>query len=257
MLIALIFFIFLFGLIIGSFLNMAIWRLHSQESFLGRSRCTICKKMIHWHDNIPIVSYLWLCGKCRFCRKKIAIQYPLVELAAGILFVLAYLQLSVICHAPFAIELIRLWFFIAVLIVIFVYDLRWYLILDKITVPAMMVAFVLNLWLGLSWSNLLLSGIIGGGFFLLQYVVSRGRWIGGGDIRLGALMGLMLGYPLILIALMLAYMLGGAVAIPLLISGRRQFGDKLPFGTFLALATVITLLYGERILNWYLTLMQM
>ena len=247
-------FVFILGLIFGSFLNVVIYRLHAGQSLLGRSFCTACKGRIAWHDNIPIVSYLFLKARCRLCQQPISPYYPIVEAATGILFLLAFLALEPIATTRTMMLLFSQWVFISVLIVIFVYDLKWYLILDVVTVPAMVFAFITNLYLGASWSNLLLAGILGGGFFLIQFVVSSGRWIGGGDIRLGFLMGLMLGYPLILVALMLAYVIGTIVSVPLVFIGKRHMGDKIPFGTFLAFATVVTLLYGDSILHWYLSL---
>lgn len=151
-------------------------------------------------------------------------------------------------------KVIRDWLFICILIIIFIYDLRWQLILDKITLPAMVIAFGLNLWLGTSWFNLLLALGIGGGFFLMQYLISRGRWIGGGDIRLGALMGLMIGWPQIIVALILAYISGAVVGIGLLATGRKQWSSRVPFGAFLSAATVVVMLWGEEMLNWYLKL---
>jgi len=249
-----IFFIFLFGLAIGSFLNMAIWRLYTHESFLGRSRCTVCHHIIPWCDNIPLFSYLFLKGTCRYCKKHISYQYPLIELATAVLFMLAYWSLGGVYNTVTSLELLRLFFFISILIIIFVYDFRWYLILDIVTIPAIVAAYILNLFLGMNWLMMLIAGTLGGGFFLLQYVLSKGTWIGGGDIRLGALMGVMLGYPHIITVLMVSYLMGGIFAIPLLVTGKKQFGDKLPFGTFLTVATIITLLTGDSLWQWYISI---
>ena len=257
------FFIFLFGLIIGSFINCLIWRLHKKESILGRSYCPKCKKQIAWHDNIPILSFLFLKGKCRHCRQKISWQYPAVELVTGILFVLAFIvnfpapgwfalggQFSIINY----IKLIRDLFIIAVMVIVFIYDLRWYLILDAVTLPAAAVVFILNLMLGFSLFNLLISGIIGGSFFLLQFIVSKGKWIGGGDIRLGLLMGVILGWPLVLAAIFLAYFIGSFVGLGLIILKKKTWGAKIPLGIFLSSATVLVLFWGSEIFDWYLNL---
>jgi prepilin signal peptidase PulO-like enzyme (type II secretory pathway) len=126
------------------------------------------------------------------------------------------------------------------------------MILDVVTLPAIIIAFFVQWYLGESVLSLLLAGLIGGGFFLLQFLVSKGRWIGGGDIRLGVLMGFMLSYPLVIVALMISYFMGGILGMILMAMRKKSFGDKLPFGTFLALATVVTLLYGDSILYWYL-----
>ena len=140
------------------------------------------------------------------------------------------------------------------MIVIFIYDLRWYLILDKVTIPAMIIVFILNLLLGFNLWNLLVSGIIGGSFFLLQFVVSKGKWIGGGDIRLGLLMGLSLGWPQVMLAIFLGYIIGSIVSIFLILLKKKKWGSQIPLGIFLSTGTIIALLWGERILDWYLNI---
>ena len=138
------------------------------------------------------------------------------------------------------------------MIVIFIYDLRWFLILDKVTLPACILVFLFSCILGANWLNLLISGIIGGSFFFIQFALSRGKWIGGGDIRLGLLMGLALGWPMVMVAIFLAYFIGSFAGIGLIISGKKKWGSKIPLGVFLSTATIITLFWGEQILNWYL-----
>lgn len=245
-----LFFTFVFGLMIGSFLNCLIWRLHKNESIMGRSYCPKCKKQIAWYDNVPVFSFLFLGGKCRHCHKKISWQYPLVELVTGILFLMAFWQNDQLIGA----QVLRDWFIISVMMIVFIYDLRWYLILDVITLPASAIILVVNLMLGFSWLNLLISGIIGGSFFLLQFIVSRGKWIGGGDIRLGFLMGIILGWPNVLLAIFLAYFIGSIIGVGLKIWGGRKWDSKVPLGTFLSIATIITLFWGEQIMGWYLNL---
>jgi len=268
--------ILLFGLAIGSFLNCLIWRLHTRESLIDRSHCPKCGHKIAWYDNIPLLSFLLLRGRCRNCHEPISIQYPLVELVTGLLFVLAFYQnfgvseLScVTCYVLPVMRLLRDWFVIAVMIVIFIYDLRWYLILDVVSLPAAGIILASNLYLGnttynicrlenlwscnaLSWSGMLISAIIGGSFFLAQFIVSRGRWIGGGDIRLGLLMGFILGWPFILVALMIAYFLGSIAGLGLVAANRKKWGSQIPFGVFLTTATIITMFWGSGILKWYL-----
>ena len=273
----LIIFIFLFGLIIGSFLNCLIWRLHKGEGMLNRSYCPKCKKQITWYDNIPILSFIALGGKCRHCKKKISWQYPAVELITAILFVVAflvnlnYLPLNVFPNFQFPISslftsnflllILKDWFLISAMIIVFIYDLRWYLILDVVTLPACAIIFILNLIISFQcdlcnqWSNLLISGIIGGSFFLIQFIISRGKWIGGGDIRLGLLMGLALGWPNIIVAIFLAYLIGSVAGIGLLLTGRKKWGSKLPLGVFLSVATIIVLFWGERIVGWYMNIL--
>lgn len=271
-------FIILFGLVIGSFLNVVILRVKNGESILGRSQCPHCKDQIAWYDNFPLLSFILLKGRCRHCGEKISWQYPAVELATSILFLYAFYRhfgadsFQSILNLKFEIlNLFKDWFLIAAMVVIFVIDLRWYLILDIVSLPAAAIIFILNLMVGdptynlcrltnlwscnpLSWSGLLISAIIGGSFFLIQFLLSRGRWIGGGDIRLGFLMGLALGWPQILIALMLAYFAGAIVGLGLMAFGKKQWGSMLPFGVFLAPATIATLFWGKEILHWYLNI---
>ncbi len=256
----LLIFIFLFGLTIGSFLNCLVWRLHTGESMGGRSRCPKCKHQIAWYDNLPVLSFILLRGRCRHCGKKISWQYPLVEFITGVLFVVVFIldcKLNIInclqiTNYKLQISLFRDFFLVSVMIIIFIYDLRWYLILDKVTFPAMAVVIILNLLLGLNWQNLLFSGIIGGSFFLFQFIISRGKWVGGGDIRLGLLMGLVLGWKMLLLALFLAYLMGSIIGLGLIIGKKKHWGSQIPFGVFLSPATLIALFWGEQILNWYL-----
>lgn len=262
--------IFIFGLCIGSFLNVVILRLRAGEKFVaGRSRCPKCKKELSWSENIPLLSFMMLKGKCRGCHQKISWQYPLVELITGLIFVgsfifIFYQNFSFV----YAIALLLYYFFIiSFLIIIFVYDLKYYLILDKIILPAIIFVFVAQgfLWLIKNdfsfslfinyYSLLIFSAIIISGFFLSQYLISKGRWMGGGDIRLGFLMGLILGWPNCLVALSLAYVLGLIVAMPLLIFGKKKMSSRIPFGTLLSLATLSSLFWGTEILNWYLNML--
>jgi len=138
--------------------------------------------------------------------------------------------------------------------VIFLYDLKYYLILDVITLPSIIIVLILNLIIGFEWQNLALSGIIGLSFFLIQFVVSRGKWVGGGDLRLGLLMGVALGWPLVLVAIMLSYIGGSFIGVYLLVKNKKKWGSKLPLGVFLSVGTVVILFWGQKILDWYLAL---
>ena len=140
--------IVIFGLAIGSFLNALVWRMHSKESMLERSACPKCKKNIAWYDNIPVLSFTLLKGRCRNCGKGISWQYPLVEIIVAGLFFYAFIRISSDLGVYEVLNLFRDFFLISVMIVVFIYDLRWYLILDKITIPSIIVIFFLNLFLG-------------------------------------------------------------------------------------------------------------
>ncbi|MBI1866460.1 MAG: prepilin peptidase, partial [Candidatus Staskawiczbacteria bacterium] len=208
------FFIFIFGLIIGSFLNCVIYRLEKEQSFLkGRSFCPHCKYNLIWRDLIPVFSFLFLGGKCRYCHKKISIQYPLVELAAGIMFVLIFnLKFEIfnqfeILQFPYLINLFFLFYIAGSLIIIFVYDLKRYIILDKVLFPAIAIVFLYQLIFSFRFLNFnpLWAGLGACAFFLFIFLVSGGRWMGFGDVKLAFFMGLFLGYPNILAALFLAF----------------------------------------------------
>jgi len=240
--------IFIIGLVFGSFLNVVIFRLAKKHSFLkGRSYCPKCNHRLEAGDLIPLFSFIFQKGKCRYCKKKISLVYPLVELATGLAFLLIFINLG------FSLKFFIYLVYACFLIIIFVYDLRYNLILDKVTVPAMILAILADIMLKVPFFSVLFGVIIGGGFFFIQFAASRGRWIGGGDIRLGVLMGLILGYEKMIAALAIAYLVGALVALFLLVTKKKKLRSKLPFGTFLTLSTLIVLLYGNQIIDWYLS----
>jgi len=246
----------LLGACIGSFLNAAIYRLANKESIIkGRSHCIKCGKTLSWYDLLPIVSFLILKGKCRTCDKSISIQYILVEIVMALLFgIVAWGWIVVGDSSTLAnLELVRDLYVMSILVFLFVFDLKYFLLPDIVTIPAVIIIFIINLILGISLVSMLIGLLIGAGFFALQFAVSKGRWIGGGDIRLGAIMGVLLGWPVIIAGLFSSYLIGGIVGMGLLISGRKKLGAHLPFGTFLAIGTIIGLWWGNGIINWYLS----
>jgi prepilin signal peptidase PulO-like enzyme (type II secretory pathway) len=250
-----IYIIIIFGLIIGSFLNSLIWRLYEGESLKGRSFCPHCRKKIHWHDNVPVLSFLLLQGRCRYCRKKISWQYPLVEISTALLFVLAYLQVQNNIFVLNYLLLARNLLVIAVMTIVFVYDFRWQLVSLVVVVPAIIIFIVFNIFLSFVWWQILVSGLILSFFFLAQYIITRKKGIGEGDIWLGALAGVLLvKFNLLFIMVFLTYIIGSIVALSLILFGQKKWGEKLPLGVFIAIATVITMLYGSSISQWYFSL---
>ncbi len=240
--------IFIFGLICGSFLNAVIFRLYEQKSFVkGRSFCPKCGQVLKINDLIPVLSFLMLKARCRYCKKSISWQYPMVEVSTGILFCLLYLIFG--WSLAFGFYLILTSF----LIIIFVYDLKYHLILDKVSIPAIILAIIFGLFLKISPWDMVFGVLIGAGFFFLQFLVSKGKWIGGGDIRLGVLMGIMLGWQKVLLALFLAYFVGAVFSIVLIAMKRKKLKSHLPFGTFLTIGTFTALLWGQIIIDWYLS----
>jgi len=254
-------FFFLFGLIIGSFLNCVIYRLQTDESFLkGRSFCPNCKHTLSWQDLIPIFSFLILRGKCRYCKKPISWQYPLVELATGVLFVL------VLSYTFPNLLVTGYWLFITCfLIVIFVYDLEHYIIPDKVIYPAILVVGIWYFMSGIFFHlytryplftrseilNTTYSAFGAAVFFLLIVLISRGKWMGIGDIKLAFLMGLFLGFPKILVALFLAFFIGAIIGLELIIAGKKKMKSEVPFGPFLITGTFLAMFFGEQLISWY------
>lgn len=251
---------FLFGSAVGSFLNVVVLRAPKRKSIVkNRSHCPKCKHNLSALDLIPVWSFLFLRGRCHYCRKKISWQYPIVEVVTGIIFALGFLVLGL------SLNFIFFTIYTSFLIAIFVLDYTKYIIPDFLSIPASTAALIGSTVINFSGAktisfsafsallgNLAIAVLIGGGFFLLQFLISRGRWVGGGDIRLGAVMGLMLGFPNIIAALGIAYVIGALWGIGLIILKRKTIKGVLPFGTFLTISTIICLLWGDEIVNGYL-----
>jgi leader peptidase (prepilin peptidase) / N-methyltransferase len=256
------FFIFLFGICIGSFLNCVIYRLEQKKSLKGRSFCPHCKHKLSWQDLFPVFSFLFLKGKCRYCHKKISIQYPLVELATGLLFLLIY-NLQFTIFNEFSIfqffTLAYLFYISSVLIIIFIYDLKHYIIPDKVLFPAIAIALIYNLIPPYNWQHLFyifLAIVIASGFFLFIFLISKGKWMGFGDVKLAVLMGLLLGFPNVLAALFLAFFFGAIIGIILMVFNKKSLKSEIPFGPFLITGTFISVLWGSQIIQWYLNFFQ-
>lgn len=249
--------VLLLGLCVGSFLNVLIDRLpRGEQVFSGRSYCESCGKKLAWRDLIPIFSWVFLGGRCRFCRSPISVQYPLVELATGVLFVFVAVHLrgvSPLLAGPLHLGgvwgLLFYFFIISSLIVIFFTDLKYQIIPDEIVYPAILIALLLLIPNYLLYH--LLSAVGAATFFLLLHLATRGRGMGLGDVKLAALMGLTLGFPKIIVALYLAFLTGALIGVILVLWGKKHFGEHLPFGPFLAGATVISLFWGENLWQIY------
>lgn len=245
------------GLAAGSFLNVCIDRLPRDESLLHPpSHCQACQRRLAAKDLIPLFSYLWLHGRCRYCQASIPKRIPCVELATGIIFAFLYQ------HCGLTPDLGVMAFYTCLLIIIFVVDLEQGLILNKVVYPAMVVALILAIFLPQPWitqvkfhgiANFAIGGGIGFVLLLLIAIISRGG-IGWGDVKLAALIGLATGFPLVFVALIMGAIIGGLVAVFMLIARKRGRKETIPFGPFLSLATWITLLWGSSILIWYLDL---
>lgn len=277
--------IFLLGISVGSFLNVLIDRIPQGKSFLkGRSHCDFCHKTLAWSDLVPIVSFLLLQGKCRNCHKKLFFQYPIIELTTGLLFVLTYN----IFQSNGTLFLTSNLILVSGLIVLSVMDLKYGILADEIIFSLIVISVTILIYqymiipvvchltnlqiitTGTYPSTLcnfksdgyisfapiiiiqrLLVAVLTSAFFLILAVATKGKGMGGGDIKLAFVMGLILGFPNIIIALYMAFISGGAVACILLILKKKHFGQTIPFGPFLALATIITIFFGDKIWFWY------
>ena len=238
--------IIVLGLCFGSFLNALVWRVgHSESIVRGRSKCPHCEKAIVWYDLVPMLSFIWLRGMCRNCRQVISWQYPLVELVTSVALVLLYAVFG-LSNEFFVAALTTLF-----LIPIFLTDLRYKIIPDRIVVLGIIIILAVQIWAGAGVTNLLAAIAIGVGFFAWQYILSRGQWIGAGDIGLGALMGVTLGWPNILVALTTAYLGGAIVGIALMGLKKTVAATQLPFAPFLTTATFFTILYGKNIITFF------
>jgi len=247
-----------FGAAIGSFLNVCIDRLPEQESVVrGRSHCNGCNRQIRARDLIPVLSYVALRGRCRDCGTRIPVRVVLVEAAAGLSF--AGLFLAHGASVTFAVLAV----YAAILVVVFVIDLEHSLILNKVIWPALIFAFLVAAlvspsWLGSLFPHALLSAAAGAasGFALLFLIalVARGG-MGWGDVKFAAFMGAATGFPLVFVALFCGIIIGGVIAVLLLVSGKKGRKQAIPFGPFLTLGTMATLLWGPQILTWYVGLM--
>ena len=236
----------LFGLAIGSFLNVVIARLPAGRSLVRpRSTCPGCSALLKWYDNIPVLSFLVLRGRCRTCGMTISWRYPIVEMVTAVVLVIAYVALGP--TADFAVAVVLL----PALIAITGIDLQHQLIPDAITLPGILVGLLLNLATGrMSWVESVIGIFLGGGLFFLIILVSRGG-MGGGDLKLGAMLGAFLGWKALLFGLFVAIVLGGVIGTAFLATGVRGRKDPIPFGPFLAAGGAMALVWGERAFSWW------
>ena len=251
------------GLVVGSFLNVCIDRLPQNKSIVfPPSHCEACDHKLSAKDLIPVFSYLRLRGRCRYCQASVPRRLFWVELATGLIFAFLFCRYVIFSPEPGIIAFVILAFYACLFIVISVIDLEHGLILNKVVYPSMVVALLLALypwpWLnesmGMRVAYAALGGAIGFVVFLLIALISRGG-MGWGDVKLAALIGLATGFPLVFVAIIMAAIVGGVVAVALVIAKKRKRRETVPFGPFLALAGMVTLLWGSNILTWYLGLM--
>jgi len=263
-------FLFIFGLVIGSFLNVVILRTLQEESPLeGRSRCDECRRQINWYDNIPLLSYIVLGGKCRYCKKPIDITHPVVEFMTGALFVWWYLggffffQFFKLSNQPFQVIQPVFWLVVGIiLLIILVTDLISFIIPDYAVLALFFLSYFYRVALvafGImqvqDFALSLVGSLVVTAFFFSLWYFTKGKGMGFGDVKFCLPMGLLLGWPNIFVGMFLAFVIGAVVGIVVVVWKKSSLKAKIPFGPFLVLGTVITLMYGDGILQWYLGLL--
>jgi len=245
----------IFGLSVGSFLNVCIHRVPQRMSIVRPgSSCTKCGYVLQWFDNIPIVSYVILAGRCRGCKAPISIRYPIVELITMAIFVLHYFVFGL------DILLIPRLLFACILIVLFAIDLEHQLLPNVITLPGILVGLAFSVMLPPGPIDALIGTLIGGGVLWLigeaYYRYSGQEGMGGGDVKMLAMIGAFLGWKLVVLTLVLSSVLGAIIGVIVLAIRRGGLKYALPYGTFLSLAALTSSLVGSRIVDWYLALYQ-
>lgn len=286
--------VFIFGTAIGSTINALVYRLRNLLPFLGaRSMCPTCKHQLAVLDNIPLVSFVMLGGRCRYCHEPISIQYPLVELGTGLLFAATFFQyfgldsltLGIVDSFAFVSQLI----FVTFLVILLIYDLKFMEIPDKIVLPAIVIAVILDaLKIGLSVKafrdltarlqfgpQLLadpkfiqthtmeiatpilygaLAGLVLAGIFYAIVYLSNERAMGGGDIKLAVLLGLVIPWPHLVTAMYIGFAFGAVVGIGLVLSRKKQMRQLIPLAPFLVTGVLATMFTGDSLFRWFLTL---
>ncbi len=265
------------GLCFGSFVNALVWRVHQQSLpkskkpkntdlsiIKGRSVCVNCQHKLSHIDLIPVVGWVLLRGRCRYCKKPISWQYPGVEVLTATIFVASYLLWEFKLEGS-EIVIYGLWLaMLTSLIALALYDTKWMLLPNRIMKYSFVLAFALSLATivirsdsySTSVINLILSVIISGGLFALLFYISKGKWIGGGDVKLGFVLGLVVATPVYAcLMLFIGSLLGCLVAMPSILFGSKTMQTKIPFGPFLIVATVVVYLFGREISEAYLRLL--
>ncbi len=267
----LIVFVFILGLAVGSFISASAWRLYEQDQLRaakkkpnaklsiskGHSMCEHCRHTLGAKDLVPLLSWVSLKGRCRYCRAKLSWEYPAIELATGLLFVASlntWEFVENVDYLAFGGWLILL----SALIFLALYDIKWLLLPNKIIYPLIIttttLVIVQSIFFG-GGAEMVRDRVLGlafaGGIFYLLFMVSDGKWIGGGDVKLGIFIGITLGFSRSVLTFILAFNMAAVVVLPLLFMGAVKRKTPIPFGPFLISATIVSALYGYEILQWY------
>ncbi len=253
-------FFFCIGLSFGSFALATAWRIKKKMNFVSdTSECEHCHHKLSPKDLVPLLSWLSLRGKCRYCHKKITVMLPLSELTGAIAFTASFIFWPSGFNSSILITKFILWCVaLVLLLMLFFYDLQWFILPNKVIYPLWLVSglyALLRFAMDPSWFNLLYvigAVAVSSGLFYLFFIVSKGTWIGFGDVRLGFAIGLLVGTPVMAgIVLFVSSLVGILIAMPSLLAGSKKLTSKVPFGPLLIIGLVFTVLYGQRIIDWY------
>jgi len=245
--------VFILGTLFGSFANVCIYRLPQRLSIIfPGSHCPACQEALRpWH-NIPLLSYLLLGGQCARCKTAISLRYPLIELSNGLLYIFLYHQYHL------SVQTVVFALLTTALLIVSCIDLAHTIIPDAITLPGTVVGLGTSLWLTpVGLRNAILGVLLGSGLFLLMAILSvvmlKREGMGGGDIKLIAMLGAFLGWHAVLVTIFLAAVLGASVGLALILLRRKGRREPLPFGPFLALGALLAMVWGDTILTWYVS----
>ena len=248
------FLVSIYGLIIGSFLNVCIYRIPRNESIsFPPSHCTNCKNRIKWYDLVPVISYIFLKGKCRYCGEKISVRYPLIELTTGVIFLALNIEYGL------SFTFFKYAVLVCFLIVIGMIDLDTTDVYLKTTLPGIIIgiiSMIIGYFIGYYFKSDMLyyvyGGILGGGLISLIILLTKG--MGWGDAEICMLTGLFLGFKLTILMLFFAFVFGGFIGVLLVLLKKKSRKDYIPFGPFISAAGIFTILFGEKIITWYIGL---
>lgn len=247
-------------------MNVLVDRGERKESLLGSSHCDFCKKELRWFENIPVLGYFFVGGKCSKCKKKLSLQYPIVEFCVGLLFLAVGFKTNSIPGTIIETgTLFETGYFLGVIFIlsaIFLWDVKYMIIPDKLVISGVVITALYSVAQYLSSSCSIFSvscflteNVIGsllvGGFFYALFAVSRGRWIGGGDVKIGFWLGFLIGWKHVYPFLLVTYVIGAIIALILVKKSKKGWKSQIPFGPFLVVSSLIFLFFGEKLLYLY------
>jgi leader peptidase (prepilin peptidase) / N-methyltransferase len=259
--------LFSLGTMIGSFLNVIIYRSVIGESWVrGRSKCESCRKQLKWFDNIPLLSYMMIRGKCRYCQVSLSLSHPVIEFMTGVLFVwwfwagFVFFRLT---QHPFTVIQPAFWLIVGLcLVVIFFADIRYMIIPDEAVILLTILTLLYRVGLTLfgvmqpiDFLKTILGCVLVWSFFFAIWWLTRGRGMGFGDVKFTVPFALLLGWPNVFLGTFLAFCFGALVGVGLMLLGKKTIRQAVPFGPFLVVSTLVTLVYGAQIWQWYWNLL--